>query len=303
VWAADAATLYDRFHLDGVATCRADSPFLEQHSVATAPELAAVVLDWAGTTIDFGSRAPVLVVQEVFAREGIPVSSAEAREPMGRAKRDHLAAMLQQPRICSAWTERFGKAPLDADVERLYQTFLPLQKTILHAHSALIPGCLEAVAACRQRGLKIGTTTGYTRALMSVVVPEAARQQFLPDCTVCSDDVTAARPAPWMLVRAAEQLGVFPFWRVIKVDDTPAGIAEGLNAGAWTVGLTDSGNELGLPFAEYSQLSPRDLATHRARATAVFQTAGAHFVIPSIAELPAVLDEVSTRLARGERPV
>ncbi len=45
--------------------------------------LKAVVFDWAGTVIDFGSFAPMGVFVEAFSRFGIEVSIAEAREPMG----------------------------------------------------------------------------------------------------------------------------------------------------------------------------------------------------------------------------
>jgi phosphonoacetaldehyde hydrolase len=36
--------------------------------------LKAVILDWAGTTIDFGSFAPVAVFLHLFERHGISIS-------------------------------------------------------------------------------------------------------------------------------------------------------------------------------------------------------------------------------------
>ena len=61
----------------------------------SAPRIRLVIFDLAGTTIDFGSRAPAGVFVEVFAREGVTVADAEARVPMGMHKRDHIREMLR----------------------------------------------------------------------------------------------------------------------------------------------------------------------------------------------------------------
>ena len=47
----------------------------------------AVIFDWAGTVVDFGSRAPAGAFVEVFRRHGVAISIAEARGPMGSEKR------------------------------------------------------------------------------------------------------------------------------------------------------------------------------------------------------------------------
>ena len=48
--------------------------------------LKAVILDWAGTTLDYGCHAPAVVFTEVFKRRGVDISMEEAREPMGAHK-------------------------------------------------------------------------------------------------------------------------------------------------------------------------------------------------------------------------
>src|SRR5450756_193021 len=54
--------------------------------------LEAVLLDWAGTTMDFGCMAPARVFVEVFKRKNVPITVEEARAPMGRAQaRAHSA--------------------------------------------------------------------------------------------------------------------------------------------------------------------------------------------------------------------
>ena len=79
----------------------------------------AVIFDWAGTTVDFGSFAPMGVFVETFADFGIEVSIDEARAPMGLPKRAHIEAMLAVPRIAAAWRDARGAAPTLADVDAL----------------------------------------------------------------------------------------------------------------------------------------------------------------------------------------
>ena len=264
--------------------------------------LQAVLFDWAGTTIDHGSRAPAAVFLEIFRREGVTITEAEAREPMGRAKCDHIATVAQMPRVSAAWAAVHGATPTMADVDRMYAEFLPLQQATLGQHVDIIPGVIETVAACRARGMKIGSSTGYTRALMDVVLPLAKAGGYAPDVTIVADDVPMGRPEPWMTFRAAEQLRVYPMSTIVVVDDTPVGIEAGLAAGTWTVAVTRTGNALGLSAAEVAALPAAALAERLANIRASFTALGAHYVLESAADLLPLLDEINGRLASSQRP-
>ncbi len=255
-------------------------------------KLQAVLFDWAGTTVDHGSRAPTAVFVEIFRRRGVEVTIAEARGPMGMSKREHIAAVISLPRVAKLWSEVHGRPPVDSDVQAMYDEFLPLQIDTLSAGSDLIPGVVEAIDECRRRGMKIGSTTGYTRALMEVVTPIAAAGGYIPDCLICSDDVPLGRPTPWMNFRAAEKLNVYPLSEVVVVDDTPVGIAAGLNAGCITVAVSQTGNALGLSIAEVGHLDSQELKTRLAAIERDFLAHGAHYVIRSVAELPQLLEKM-----------
>ena len=131
--------------------------------------------------------------------------------------------------------------------------------------ATLIDGAAEIVEALRADGIKIGSTTGYTRDIMAEITPVAARQGFAPDCLVCTGDTPDGRPTPFMLYRTLLDLGVWPAWSAVKVDDTEVGIAEGLNGGAWTVGVAVSGNVFGLSLADTKALSPEDFQRQAGR--------------------------------------
>lgn len=255
-------------------------------------DLKAILFDWAGTTVDYGSRCPTTVFVEIFRQRGVEITVEEARGPMGRAKHEHIALIAALPRVAQLWTARHGNPATDADVLSMYHDFLPLQKEILQQGSSVIPGIPEAVAELRRRGLKIGSSTGYTRELMDVVVPSAAAQGYQPDVVVCSDDVPQGRPAPWMNLRAAERLGVYPLRSIIVVDDTPVGIEAGKHAGMRTVAVSLTGNAMGLSEAEVSRLSATELEQRLSEIEREFLSAGADHVIRSAAELPKLLDQL-----------
>lgn len=251
-------------------------------------ELRGLVLDWAGTTIDYGSQAPVEVFRAVFQKIGIEVTEAEARGPMGQAKIDHIRAMLEIQRIQSKWQSIFGRPSRQEDVEDLYESFLPLQKTVLADHSEVIPGVVDAIKSLQRQGIKIASTTGYTRELMDVVEPLAAAQGYAPEATVCSDEVVAGRPAPWQVYRAAEKLGIYPMSKIAVVDDSIAGIQSGLHAGCWTIAVAMTGNALGLDRASCEALAPSELEDRLERIADDFLAQGAHLVVSSVADIPRI---------------
>lgn len=265
--------------------------------------IQAVVFDWAGTTVDYGCCAPAKVFQEVFAQSGVPITVEQAREPMGAAKRAHIAAVMAMPDVTQRWTETHGTAPTDEDVEKLYQAFLPLQRAVLADHTDIIPGTLETCEWLRKHNIRIGSTTGYTRELMDVVAPAAAAQGYEPDATVCSDEVRSGRPAPWTFYEALHRMGTFPAWNCVKVDDTPVGIRAGKNAGAWTVAVTKTGNQMGMTQAEVEALTPEELEEQLDPIRSEFFELGADYVVDSVAELPHVLEKIGYHTGSGHQPL
>lgn len=264
--------------------------------------LKAILLDWAGTTMDYGCYAPAVVFVQVYERKGVPISVQEARVPMGAHKKVHIRKISQLESVRDRWFQAHGRVPEEEDVQAMFEDFVPLQMNVLADYSDLIPGTLDAVADFRARGLKIGSTTGYTREMMGLLQSEAAERGYVPDSTVCATDVPEGRPAPFMCLQNMINLQVYPPEAIIKVDDTIPGIEEGLNAGMWTIGLAKTGNEIGLNAQEIAKLAPAELNPKLERAYTRMAQAGAHFVVDGIWDVPAVLDEIAARVRRGERP-
>lgn len=249
-----------------------------------------VVLDWAGTVVDFGCQAPAIALREAFTRHGVAVSDAQVRRDMGRAKEDHVRAMLADTEVAQAWLRANGTAPQDADVAALMADLGPLMRDQAARAAQLIDGAKATIDALRARGVKIASSTGYTRDMMQPVLREAARQGYVPDHLVCSGETPTGRPSPLMIYKACADLGVWPLSRVVKVDDTESGVAEGRNAGCFTVGLAASGNSVGLSQEALAALPGSERIQRIGAAKQSLLTAGADVVIDSIADLHSVID-------------
>ena len=265
--------------------------------------LRALVLDWAGTTVDYGCRAPAVAFVETFAQHGVEISIEEAREPMGRAKRDHIRAITEMPRVASRWRAAHGGPCTDEDIDELYEDFLPRQLHCIERYSEVISGVPETIERCRKRGLKIGSSTGYTAEIMEVVMARARNQGFSPDAMLCASDIAEGRPAPWLIFENARRLGVYPMAAIAKVDDTVAGLEAGINAGTWTIGVARTGNAVGLSEAELRGRSAAERTELIEKARGLLRQARPHYVVDGVSEVLPVLDAIDERLAAGHGPL
>jgi phosphonoacetaldehyde hydrolase len=259
-------------------------------------KLKAVILDWAGTTVDFGSLAPVRALQRVFAQVGVTLTDCEIRQAMGLPKKEHISEIMAGDQVRDQWTQAHGNPPSESDIDRLYNEFVPLQFSCLLEYSELIPGVVEATERFRGSGLKIGTTTGYSREMLDLLVEASRKAGYLPDCNLAPGDVGAGRPHPFMIYENAVRLQVYPMAAIVKIGDTPADIEEGLNAGVWSVGVAATGNMIGLSRQEFEALSTAQREERLVAARAGLRSAGAHYVIDTLGDVDSVLDEIDARL-------
>jgi phosphonoacetaldehyde hydrolase len=264
-------------------------------------KLRAVILDWAGTTVDFGSLAPVRTLQRVFAQAGVTLKDSETRQAMGLSKKEHIREIVSIRRVREEWTRVHGNLPDEADVDQLYGDFVPRQFSCLLEYSGIIPGVIETMERLRSRGLRIGTTTGYTREMLDLLVEATGKVGYSPDCNLAPGDVGVGRPHPFMIYENAVRLQVYPLAAIVKIGDTPADIEEGLNAGAWSIGVAATGNMMGLSLQDYEALSDPQREARLVFARAALKNAGAHYVVDSLADLDSVLDDIDTRLKASQR--
>ena len=264
--------------------------------------LQALIFDNAGTIVDFGCIAPVMAFVDIFARRDVAITVPEARQPMGAAKRDHIVQILAMPRVAQAWTDTHGVAATEQDVDAMYADFLPLQVQCLTDYSTVIPGAADLFAGARAANMKIATTTGYPVEVMSVLAGKLTEQGLEPDARICASDVAHGRPHPDMCLAAAMAVGATDVRACVNIDDSAPGLDAGLAAGMWTIGLACSGNEVGKPHDEWASMSEAERKDAFNAAKGGLEATGAHYVVPTVAEVKPCLDEIAARLAAGEKP-
>jgi phosphonoacetaldehyde hydrolase len=74
--------------------------------------------------------------------------------------------------------------PGEAEVLSLFEEFGSLQMKIIAQHSQVSPGVAQVVREWQNCGLRIGSTTGYTRQMLAPVLTQAAQQGFQRDASV-----------------------------------------------------------------------------------------------------------------------
>lgn len=250
--------------------------------------IKAVVFDWAGTTIDYGCFAPIKGFIDGFKSIGVDITIDMARKPMGLSKLDHtraIAAMLPQPLS-------------EEQIQKAYAAFEASLFADIENHCDVKDHVIETVAALRAQGVMIGSTTGYTAAMMDKVLPAAAVQGYAPDCCITPDQVGKGRPHPYMIQENMKRFGIVDSREVVKVGDTVADIAEGKNAGCRTVGIIMGSSELGLTREEVATLSGSELETHKKHVRDIYRQAGADYVIDGMNELMTVIEDINRKLER-----
>jgi phosphonoacetaldehyde hydrolase len=267
-------------------------------------KVKAVILDWSGTTADAYVLAPAVVFVDVFKKHGVEISMAEARGPMGLRKDLHIKALTETPEIAERWKGVHGKHPGQAEVDAMFADFVPMQLECLREYTTLLPGVAETTQKLQAEGIKIGSSTGFIRSMVDILEADAKKQGYVPDASVAGDEVEhGARPKPFMVYKNLDMLDVHPIQSVVKVDDTVSGVGEALEAGCWGVGIARYSNYMDIDsFAHEKSLSDAEMARRLAFTRETLRKAGAHYVVDTFDELPAVIADVNLRLARGEKP-
>ena len=267
-------------------------------------KVKALILDWSGTVADAYVIAPAVVFVDVFEKQGVEISMEEARGPMGLRKDLHIAALTQEPEIRDRWRKVKDVYPTQDDVDNMFSDFVPMQLGCLRRYTTLLPGVAETTEKIKADGIKIGSTTGFVRSMVDILVADAKEQGFHADVTVAGDEVVhGARPKPFMVYRNLDLLDVHPIQSVIKVDDTISGVGEGLEAGCWTVGIARYSNYMNINSLEEAEsVSEGEISRRLGKTREILEKSGAHYVINEFPELLGVIADVNARLARGEKP-
>nr|WP_272926237.1 phosphonatase-like hydrolase [Glutamicibacter soli] len=189
-----------------------------------------IVCDMAGTTID--EHADVYRALENSVREtGAEVTAQNLQTWMGAEKREAITALITLG----------GGVPEKQLVDATFERFRELLFSYYEQNPPVaLPGVVEAFRKLSAQGVKIALTTGFSRDVASVILPQlgwAAGEGELLDAVVTADEVAAGRPAPYMIHRVMELTGIRDVRKVIAAGDTVNDLQAAKNAGVIAVGV------------------------------------------------------------------
>lgn len=256
-------------------------------------KIECIIMDWAGTAVDYGCFAPVAAFIEAFAEKGLIIDVVQTRKPMGLPKIQHIRELLSMPEVNEQFATRYQRAWTEEDVVELNRLFEKHLFASLENYTDPIPGVIPTLEKLRAEGLKIGSTTGYTREMMNVVLPAAQAKGYRVDYCATPNLLPAGRPAPYMIFENLIKLGVDSLDAVVKVGDTIADIKEGVNAKVCSVGVVLGSNEMALTEAETKAMPAAELEARIADVKERMFAAGAFYVILSMEELPALIERMN----------
>ncbi|MGL5351757.1 MAG: phosphonoacetaldehyde hydrolase, partial [Clostridium sp.] len=217
-------------------------------------------------------------------------------EPMGLLKIDHTRALLEMKSVKDRFYELYSRYPNEDDVKALYKKFEPILFENLKDYVELNPYVKEVVEEIKSRGIKIGSTTGYTKEMMDIIIPIAREKGYEPECCICSDELGYGRPYPYMIYENARRLNIYPLNTIIKVGDTVVDMKEGVNAGCINVGIILGSSELGLTYDEVKAMDEEELIVKMDKVRKVLLDAGADYVIYDMRELVDVIEDINKKL-------
>lgn len=258
-------------------------------------KIECVIFDWAGTTVDYGCFAPVAAFAQAFKALELDITTEQVRGPMGMTKINHIRELFKLEAISNQFQQKFGRNWTEEDVIQMNKTFEKHLFASLSEYTTPIPGVIDLVSELREKGLKIGSTTGYTRAMMDIVEPQAAAKGYQPDCCVTSNNLPAGRPSPYMIYQNMIHLKVENPLSIVKVGDTIADIKEGVNAGVWSIGVILGSSEMGLNIEETLAMDRHFLHKQMKQVRYKMYRAGAHYVIDTLKDLPYIIDIINNK--------
>ena len=266
------------------------------------------ILKVAGTKKSEGWESVIIQGSGTYAIESVLSSVISDSDKLliisngAYGKREHTREILNLENISNDWIEKYKRKPTEDDVERIFNSLSFSLEKVIPDFSEPIEGAVSFLERMRASGIKVGSTTGYVREMMELIIPIAEKKGFKPDVIVCPSDVPFGRPYPWMNYLNAIKMEVYPLCEMVKFGDTVADINEGRNAGMWTVGITKSGNELGLTLAEIENLNEIELNKLIKAAENKLLEAGAHFILDGIWEAEKVLEQIDENIRHGLKP-
>ena len=196
------------------------------------------IFDLGGTLVDKYSMTPMLAFKRTFEKYKIHLKPKDIYRDMGIEKSEHISKILDFDNSKAIWNERYNRSPNSQDVSKLFKEFRDHQRTLVKNHMTILPETQPVIKELRRSGVKIAVNTGFDQDTMIAVLEKLNRYGIYPDASLSSTCMPIpGRPDPSMIYELMKRCDVQDPKEVVKIDDTPVGIKEGINARCHTIGV------------------------------------------------------------------
>jgi phosphonatase-like hydrolase len=194
-----------------------------------------ITLDMAGTTVTDHHEVEACFA-EAAQKSGLTVSDERILAMQGL----HKYFVFQ-----TLWEDMLGNRThpeWQMRVDNSYRVFTEvLEKHYLIHDLTPTEGCLELFEFCHENSIGIALTTGFYRKVCDIILHKLgwldgldAQRVGTPSsiiqASITSDEVEKGRPAPFMIQKAMQLLGVTKPTSVVNVGDTPSDVQSGFAA-------------------------------------------------------------------------
>lgn len=255
-------------------------------------KIEAVIFDWAGTIVDFGSVAPVDALKQTFDCFDIEVSLEQIRESMGKNKREHIKDILSMEPNKEQWMNLHKRKWNESDISAIYTEFQRELIKILEKDTTHIEGVPELFQTLRRSGIKVGSSTGYSSEMLQPILKSIQKDELKPDYIVTADEVESGRPSPEMINQNMALMKINDPKLIINVGDTHVDIETGKNAGVHTVGVVIGSSEMGLSKEEFDFLDKSEKENVINATIKKFEKAGADHIVRNIGDVADLITTV-----------
>ena len=253
-----------------------------------------VILDIGGTVCDgpqdlshlypnddgLAVKGPVIVFEMMFKKFGMEIDWETIRKPMGKFKREHLADIMSFDHVGAEYRKAHGRDWTEKNVDEMFDMFRPTMAEVAVAEDLIRPfDCVkEAIDRMQADGIQVGCDTGYPVEACEAIYGTLEEKFGIRFDVVADSENVRGRPTPFLVYDCMYKANVYPPAAVVKADDITAGVHEGVNSGAWTVGIFETGAH------------DRD----------TLEKAGADFLVPGARDIPDLIhSEILPRLEEG----
>lgn len=187
--------------------------------------IRGVLFDMDGVLVDsedFICRAAI----EMFRENGIIAEPGDFLPFVGMGENRYLGGVALK-----YW--------LNADIEEIKARTYQIYETIVRGKIHPLPGAIEFIRQCRNRGFKLALATSADRFKMEVNLREMGLSENSFDAAVNGLEVERKKPFPDIYLEAAARLGLKPE-DCLVVEDAVSGVIAGKAAGCKCLALTTS---------------------------------------------------------------